>query len=124
MPGAGTAVNTATQADAVGAFSADNTGAADATAQIQSAVDSLIDATGLAGGANGKPGGFTVLRDGTYKTKRPIWIGADNVSLKGQSQLGTIIQPQNEFPAFIVGHKRQMAWNRSTRYDSGAQAGR
>jgi hypothetical protein len=66
LPGAGTAVNTATQADAVGAFSADNTGAADATAQIQSAVDSLIDATGLAGGANGKPGGFTVL-DGPAK---------------------------------------------------------
>ena len=56
--------------------------AADTTDFIQKALDEV----GAAGG------GAVLLKDGTYNTCRPLFIGYDNLVLRGESEEGTIIK--------------------------------
>ena len=56
--------------------------AADTTDFIQKALDEV--------GASG--GGAVLLRNGTYNTSRPLFIGYDNLVLRGESEEGTVIK--------------------------------
>ncbi|MBQ9548399.1 MAG: hypothetical protein IJV01_04475 [Bacteroidales bacterium] len=69
---------------------------ADTTEFIQNALDEV--------GASG--GGAVLLRNGTYNTSRSLFIGYDNLVLRGESEDGTIIKAidHNSRRIVIIGH--------------------
>lgn len=97
------------------------------TLAIQKAHDSLLDANGLAGQANGSTG-ILFVPSGTWYVSSPVWIDGDHVHLRGEG-LQSEIKSNSASPPLVFGKKRLEiwadaaipTWNSTTAYVAGNQ---